>query len=205
MSTTAEIDYLDGEFSVQENEPSTLLELTSLIGEQGVIDETVSNLRYRNKYPRVYKIVSREIGELGFAKPVKEEKTNKDGTIKKIHVSDMDHAREFLKADPETHRPILQDLFSKVGSAEALYVKGERAGGGGKISQAALDAANGFFALGDDIVEEKVTIIENLVPGYKVGRDSDGAATPESVARGVMALNRFLQKQAQNAALGALK
>lgn len=198
-----EIDYLDGEFTVQESEPSTIAELTELIGETAVVDETTSNLRYRNKYPRVYKLVSKEVSALGFARPVKETKTLKDGTIKEIHVSEMDHIRAFLKAD-EAHRSILQELFTKTAQAEVLYVKGERTGNGGKVSQAATDAANGLIAKGDDAVEAAVSKIEESVPGYKVGRDGDNAVTPESLARGIMALQKKLTQDALKASTALL-
>jgi hypothetical protein len=39
MPQTTEIDYLDGEFSVQESEPSTIPECIELIGEAAVVDE----------------------------------------------------------------------------------------------------------------------------------------------------------------------
>ena len=205
-SISAEVDYLDGEFTVQESEPSTIDGLKALIGEQGVIDETVSNLRYRNKYPRVYKLVSAALTkDHGFARAVKETKTLKDKTVKNILISEMDHARAFLAADDATNRPILQELFAYHGALEPLYVKGERAGGGGKISQAALDASNAFFAAGDDKVEDVVGKIEAFVPSYKVGRDGDNNITPESLARGIQTLNKYRMKQASADAMSALK
>jgi hypothetical protein len=36
-----------------------------------------------------------------------------------------------------------------------------------------------------------------MVPGYKVGRDAENSVTPESLARGIQALNTFLKKQAE--------
>lgn len=196
---TVEIDYLDGNISVEEDEPSTIAECVALIGEQGTVSETTSNLRYRNKYPRVYKKSSKEL-ELLVPREVKSEEKKKDGTIKKILVSETDHLRVCWQKDPK----LTNETITKHAKNEPLYVKGERAGGGGKISQAALDASNGFFAAGDDVVEEKVGIIESMVPGYKVGRDAEGSVTPESLARGIQALNKYLMKQAQSAALGAL-
>lgn len=201
MPQTQEIDYLDGEFSVQETEPSTIPECIELIGEAAVVDETTSNLRYRNKYPRVYKLVSKEVEGLGFARDVKETKVNKDKTERKVFISEMDHLRAFLKAD-ESHRAILAELFNKIAPAQPLYVKGERTGGGGKISQAAMDAANAFFA--SDEQNEKAELIESMVPGYKLARDAEGNLTPESLARGIQALNKNLMKAAQQKALSAL-
>lgn len=194
---TEEIDYLDGEFSIQESAPSTIAECVAIIGEEAVVSETTSNLRYRNKYPRVYRKVSEEVvKEHGFERAVKEVKKNKDGTDRKILVSEMDHLRAFLKADPETNRPILLDAFTRIAQSEPLYVKGERSGGGGKVSQAALDSANAIIAAGDDKIEAVISKIEEIVTGYKVGRDSDGNATPESIARGIMALNKKLTQDA---------
>src|SRR5437867_1521410 len=142
---TTEVDYLDGEFTTTEKEPSTIPELREMIGEEGVIENVNSNLRYRNKYPRVYKRVRQEVIRLGFERRVKKEELNKDGTVKKILVSDMDHLREFLAKDEAEHRPVLQELFDRVSNEEPLYVKGERVAGGGRIAQGALDAANKYF------------------------------------------------------------
>ena len=217
-----EIDYLDGEFTITESEPSTIDELKSLIGEEAIVENVVANLRYRNKYPRVYRAVSVALTALGFARPVKETKVMKDKTVKNVLVSEMDHIRAARTAThPDTTDEatgevtkglpvianadtVIAELFSTHGTAEPLYVKGERSGGGGKISAAALDTANSFFAAGDEVVESKVEIIEAEVPGYKVGRDGDGNATPESVARGIQALNKHLAKKAQAAALNVL-
>lgn len=195
MPQTTDIDYLDGEFTVQESEPSTIAELTEMIGEAAVVDETTSNLRYRNKYPRVYKAVSKAI-EPDFPRDVKETKTLKDGTTREVKISENDHLRAYLLTGDDA-RARLAELFTSIAQSEPLYVKGERSGGGGKVSQANLDAANGWFAEGVDVVEDKVSIIESMVPGYKVGRDADGAPTPESVARGIAALNKHLLNEQQ--------
>ena len=203
---TTEIDYLDGEVTISEEEPSTIDECIELIGETAVVDETTSNLRYRNKYPRVYKKASADMNGMGgdFTRAVKETKKNKDGTEKKILVSEMDHLRACYTLNKEGAEAVAAAI-GKHALSEPLYVKGERTGGGGKVSQAAMDAANGFFAQSDEVVEEKILVIEGQVPGYKVARDADGAATPESLARGIMMLQRHLMKQAQAAALTALR
>lgn len=197
---TTEVDYLDGEFTTTEKEPSTIAELVAMIGEDAVVENVNSNLRYRNKYPRVYKRVSEEATKLGFARRVKKEEQNKDGTIKKIFVSDMDHLRDYLAKDEATSRPILQELFDRIANEEPLYVKGERSGGGGRIAQGALDAANKYFAKGDEEVDRVVDQIESLIPGYKVGRDGDNNVTVESVARGIQALQRHITQQARKQA-----
>lgn len=200
MATTSDIDYLDGEFTVQENEPSTLSEVVEIIGEQATVDEAVSNLRYRNKYPRVYNKVSAAIATF-FPRAVKTSTTKADGTVKNVLVSANDHLRDFLKTGEDARAELL-GLFTSIAQAEPLYVKGERTGGGGKVAQATLDAANGFFAAGkeDDIAEK----IESMVPHYKCGRDAEGNLTVESLARGIQALERHLAKQAPKA-LDALK
>lgn len=209
MNTT-DIDYLDGEFTVQESEPSTLAEVVTIVGtEAAVIEDAVSNLRYRNKYPRVYKKVSAEVAaKHGFPRAVVSTKTLKDGTVRNVHESENDHLRAFLKgreeeveADgkkeskivtpaPEGNREILAGLFTSIANAEPLFVQGERTGGGGKVSAAALETANKFFAAGTDKVEASAAKIEEMVPGYKIGRDSDGAVTPDSLARGIQALDK---------------
>jgi hypothetical protein len=199
-----EVDYLDGEFTTTEKEPSTIPELREMIGEEGVIENVNSNLRYRNKYPRVYKRVSQEVIKLGFERRVKKEELNKDGTVKKILVSDMDHLREFLAKDEMENRPVLQALFDRIANEEPLYVKGERVGGGGRIAQGALDAANKYFAKGDDEVDRVVLTIEERIPGFKVARDGENNVTPESVARGIQALQRYLMQQAKKATKIAL-
>ncbi len=192
---TTDIDYLDGEFTVSESEPNTIDECKELIGEAGVVDETTSNLRYRNKYPRVYKLVSAAVVALGFARGVKETKTLKDGTTKDVLVDATAHLRAFMGSSPE-NKTKLGELFTQIAPEQPLYVKGERTGGSGKISEAAMAAANSKFAAGSDAVDKAIAIIEANVPGYKIGRDADGEATPESLARGISALNKHLAVEA---------
>lgn len=216
---TEEIDYLDGVFQVQEEIPTTFEEISALIGPESVVEEAVFNLYYRNKYPRVYKRVSSDVESLGFKRKVVSTKTLKDGTVREVKESENDHLRAYLKGRfakndegkevqtepaPEGSKDTLQELFVKHGQSEPLFVKGERAGGGGKVAQAALTTANGFFAAGDEKVEEVATKIEALVPGYKVGRDGEGSVTPESLARGIQALNKHLENLAKKQASAAL-
>jgi hypothetical protein len=184
-----EIDYLDDQITVAEDEPTTLGDLVALYGEEAVRSYAADNWRYRNKHPRVYKKASAELAEK-FPRAVKEEKTLADGTKKKIYDSEINHLRECYKQDPE----LTTTVITKHAQAEPLFVKGERVGGG-KIGQAAMDAANGLFAEGDDAVENAVNVMEATVPGLKVGRDADNAVTPESLARGIQTLNKYLVKQ----------
>lgn len=215
---TEEIEYLDGKFTVNGQDPDTLAELQSLgFSEADVVAGAVADLRYRNKYPRVYKAVSADIEKNhGFARAVAKTETKKDGTVKNIMESPNDHLRAALTGrknaegvvDPSTAlanaQSILAGLFSQYDASEPLYVKGERSGLGSKVSEASLAAANGFFAEGNDKVEKIAAYIESQVPGYKLGRDAEGELTPESVARGISALNKHLQKQAAAAAVAAL-
>lgn len=202
MPSPVEVDYLDGKYVVNEQEPATIAEVVELLGEEAVRKSAIDDNRYRNKYPRVYKKVSEAIA-LTFPRAVKEEKTNKDGTVKKILISTMDHIREYDKSGHEAEAK-LAELFPRIANEEPLFVKGERAGGGGKVSAGALDASNGFFAEGPDKVEAVCGFIESQVPGYKVGRDGDGEATPESVARGIQALNKKMEQDAKKAAAAGL-
>jgi len=190
------VDYLDGEFTVDEKEPSTIPELIAMIGEDSVVENVNSNLRYRNKYPRVYKRVSRELIKLGIDKRVKKEELTKDGTVKKVLESDMDHLRGYLASNESDHRPVLQELFDRIGNEEPMHVKGERSGGG-RIAQGALDAANKYFAKGDDEVERVVQIIEDKVPGCKIPRDGENNVDVYGLARGIQMLDRYLTQLAR--------
>lgn len=188
-----EVAYLDGEFDILEDVPSTISELVDLYGEENVVESCVADIRYRNKYPRVYKAVAKSIEEQGFAREVVKEETKADGTVKKTMESDNNFLRRFLGAD-EANREILGAAFKEVAQAQPLYVKGERAAGQGKVSAQALEAANGIFAQGR---QEKVSDhIEATVPGFKLARTADGNVTPESLARGISALQKHLSKNA---------
>lgn len=208
---TEEITYLDGEFTVQEEVPATAAELIPIIGETAMVDEAVSNLYYRNRYPRVYKAVSAAVSALGFDRAVIKETTGKDGTVKKTHESPMDHLRAFLfgRKDkdsdtittpaPEGSRDKLGALFLDIGPKAPLFVQGERVGGGGKISAANMANAQGIFDEGPESVDGAITTIESMVPGYKIARDPDGDATVESLARGIAALDKHLKNAAPKA------
>lgn len=194
---TESIDFLDGEIAVEVETPSTIADFTPLgLSEQDVIDEAVGNLRYRNFYPRVYKKASKEL-ESASPKVVKDTKTLKDGTVKNVHESDIDHLRSIYKTQPE----VVRATVTKHAQAELLYVKGERSGSFGKIGKQFLDTANTVFALGDEKVEDVVSKIEAKVPGYKVGRDADGNPTVESLARGLTTLSKSIEAQAKKDAL----
>lgn len=214
-----DIDYLDGEFTIQENEPSTLAELQALLGtEEAVVDEVTSNLRYRNKYPRVYREVSKLVTERhGFPRKVVDQKKLRDNTVRDVLESENDHLRSFWKGRagedgtitepaPEGNRELLAGLFTEVanGSQSALYIEGERRSGGGKVSAATTELANKIFANGTEKVNEAAERIEANVAGYKVGRDAEGQVTVESLARGIQALQKDAEAKAKRAANAAL-
>lgn len=194
-----EISYLDDVFTITEDEPSTLAEVVELLGDDAVRQLAVDNVRYRNKHPRVYKAVSAAV-EPSFPREIKSSTTAADGTVKTTKVSTIDHLRAYLATGDEA-KAVLAELFNTHANSQPLYVKGERSGGGGKIGKEAMDAANAIFAQGDDKVESVAAKIEGAVPGYKIGRDADGAATPESLARGISALQKHLAKQSLLSAL----
>lgn len=210
MSKQVEVKYLDGDFTVLEDHPASAQELISLIGEEAVVDNTNANLLYRNKYPRVYGKVSETIAsENAFPRLKTGTKTKKDGSSSDVLESEMDHIRAFLygrkngegvieSPAPEENKTILQALFELHGQAEPMFVQGERAGTGGKISQAAIDTANLRFAAGEEAVSKMVTGIETLMGSpFKVGRDADGEVTPETLARAIQALNIKAKRDAE--------
>lgn len=225
---SVEIKYLDGLFIVNESQPGNFGEISALIGEDAAVEEAVDNLRYRNKYPRVYRKVSAAlVSELGFARIATSQKTMADKSIKDILESENDHLRAYLNgrksgdiviteapsqeevdgqpSEYETRKAALLDLFTTIATAEPLYVKGERTGGGGKISKDAQDNANALFAKGTDTVEKAASAIESRVGGgFKVGRDAEGNILPETLARGIMALNRAIEAEAKKASAGVL-
>lgn len=194
--TDATVEYLDGEIEVTEQEPDRLPELTEMLGEKVIVEETVSNLRYRNKHPRVYRKASDELKSV-LERPTKGETKLKDGTTRPIFVSHIEHCRAAYKVDKDK----TTEVITKYALSEPLYVKGERAAGGGRISAGAQANANNFFAEGTEKVEAVAKAIEEEVPGYKVLRDSDGEVTPEALARGLMALGSYMKKQAEKKVL----
>lgn len=219
--TTEEIKYLDGEFIVNEETPNTVAEVVALIGEPATVDAAVDDLRYRNKYPRVYREVSEKLEkEHGFPRIVVSTKTLKDKSVKHVHESHMDHIRAFHTGRPEVTLPdgtvspavpapdnstaTLQTLFTSIGQAAPLYIKGERTGSQGKVAEGYVTAANAIFAKGDDVVETTVEKIEAALPGFKVVRDSDKAVTPDALARGLQNMVKAKQAEAQRAAMAEI-
>lgn len=174
------VAYLNKKIVVEEEQPSTIKELVTLIGEEGVVSNTIANIYYRNKYPRVYKRVSDEVSKLGFP-PVEVNGKMQD---------EMQHLRAFYVGKP-AHAAMLQEMFEKVAREEPLFIKGDRVGGG-KVGQGALDAAHRYIAEGPEKVNDAVSTIENMLPGFHVSRDPEGVVSPESLAKGIQTLQRHL-------------
>lgn len=188
---TEEVAYLDDQILVKEETEDTLADIVAVYGEEFVRKYFVSNLRYRNKHPRVYKKASAELVPFLSLKF-----KTQPGTEKKIYEKPLDHLHRCYKKNAE----LTTAVISKFAQSEPLYVKGDRTGVGGKISQTAIDNANTFFAEGDDVVEGKVLTIEALVPNYKVERDEQNAVTPDGLARGIQMLSNHLDRQAKETA-----
>lgn len=182
------IAYLNKEILVEEEEPSTIQELTTLVGEEGLVSNTIKNLRYRNKYPRVYARVSSEITQRGFPPQVKD----KDKDDKPIYQDEMEHIRAYYTSG---HKTEVEKMFERIANEEPLFIRGDRSGGG-RVAQGALDAAHRYFAEGKDKVTDAVQTIEQMLPGYRVRRDA-GELTPEDLARGIQTLQRHLTSKAK--------
>lgn len=202
--TETEVDYLDGEITVLEQEPTEIAELLTIDGltQKQIVEETVSNCRYRSKHPRVYKKTSETLkaltprAETAKSKEDREKSPNK----KPIFVSHLEHCRALLKLD----RVKTTEVLSKFALEEPLYVRGPAVGGTGRINAKSLAAANNYFAEGPERVEAVAKMIEDLVPSFKVARDEDDAVTPESLARALMALTKHMEKDAARRAEAAL-
>ncbi len=175
------VKYLNKKISVEEEQPSTIKELVTLIGEEGTVTNAVSNLYYRNKFPRVYRRVSEEVVKLGFPMVAVV-----DGKIQ----DEMKHLRAFYTAKPENVQ-ILAALFKRIALEEPLFIKGDRTGGG-KVGQGALDAAHRYIAEGPTKVADAVNTIEMMLPGFRISREPNGEVAPESLAKGIQTLQRHL-------------
>lgn len=209
MTKSEPIDVLYGRFAVQLNKPATVEEFDNSVGEAGAaLESGISDVFYRNTLPRLYKEV---VAKLGIAKkqavdakgqPITR-KTGKGEAEKDVEVKESDIvAIDRAIREGDVTEDDARSAFESAADAIAFYVKG--AGGGGKISEAALTSANGIIAQGEENIEEKVGIIESRVPGYKVNRDNDGAVSAEALARGIMALQKHLQAEAARNAKQAL-
>lgn len=205
------IDVLYGNCEVTFKVPSTVEESDNLIGAGETLNGSNSDIMYRNTLPRFYKAVSKALVDDGYAK---QSQKNKDGSVKtttkadksvvEVSESDIEHIeRVRAEGDAELQTKI-GDLLRSTATSFPFYAEGAR-GGSGKLPQAILDAVEPFFVAGPDSVENAVANLEKAVPGYKVMRDSDGAVTRESLARGVQALNKKIEADAKKSALATLQ
>lgn len=207
MPKTIEISVLYSNFDVNVNVPSTYEEGDALVGETGgVLDGFISDCSARNFLPRLYAAVSKELVTAGHSKKVTgKSEPKKDGTTSDILESNIVHIGRIHTEGDDALKTLIGERLQAVASSIPFYSAAERAaGGGGKISQGAQDAANEFFSQGDDVVESKVQLIEGMVPAYKVARDAQNAVTPESLARGIQALQTHALRQAKAATAAAL-
>lgn len=207
-----EVKLLNGEFTLNASAPTTVEEAAAALGGsvENVVEEAVSNVRYRNWYPRVYGKASEAITKDGFPKEQAVDKNGtplvkakKDGTETKVMESDMDHLRRFVDGGEE-NKEILGGILSGLCESEPLFVQGERVGGGGKIAANILEEAKKRIAAGDEVVDKTVAAVEATVPGYKVGRTPEGAVTEESLARGIAAYTKYKLDEAKKGALAGL-
>lgn len=200
------IDVLYGKFEAVFQVPSTVEESDNLLGETGAtLDGSNDNVVYRNTLPRFYGAIADALiasghkkNITGQTKPKKADEKPKDILEGDIPFIDRVHT----EGDDELKKQI-GELVSQHSATTPFYVEGQR-GGGGKVSQGALDAANRFFAEGDVKVEAVIEHIESTIPGYKVAKDASGAATPESLARAIQALGKHAEVQAKKATANAL-
>ncbi len=201
---TEEIKLLGGKFTCNAQMQSTIAELVTLLGsEDAVVDETVSNILYRNWYPRVYRKASTQVSEGGF--PVTEESREKrEGKDDKVvFESPMDHLKRFIDGNDENEAK-LKGIFDSLCASEPLYVKGERTAGGGKLSDEAKKASASFFAAGPEAIRKAVAGIEANYPGYKVVLGAEGLPSEEGLARGIQSLGKYLKDKKEKEAKAEL-
>lgn len=207
MPKTIEIDVLYGSFTISKEVPATYDEADTLLGETGgALDGFIADCTARNFLPRLYREVSKKLVELGHAREqTGEGPAKKDGTKNPVFETHIAHVERVRAAGDDALKATIGTMLTDTAAAIPYYEKGERTGFGGKVAQSALDGANRLFAQGDDKVEETIKAIEAHVPGYKVARDADQQATPESLARGISAFIKHTQEAAKKQALGMLE
>lgn len=208
-TASALYDLVEVDFTV----PSTVEEFDNQVGEAGAcLAGGISDVIYRNTYPRLYKTASAELAKthpkVQAEKDGKPQFTSpKTGEPKPVMEADMSHLERIWTEgvknedgtpDPEATVALqtqIAELLQSTAKSLPFYVEG-RSGdgsGAGKVSQANLDAANGWLAAGDEAaITRRIGVIESKVPGYKVRAEEDGTYTAESLARGIAALNKQL-------------
>ena len=158
-----------------------------MIGEVGgTLENAINDIVARNFLPRLYAEVAKQF--LGEFPKSKKELTNI------AYVGELwDNHKELRKQ--------INEAFQVAKESVPFYSSPER-GGGGKISQAAMDGANKYFAGGKQ--ESVAKFIEEQC-GYVAQRDEDNAVTIEGLARGIQALERHLKRVSEQQTKAALE
>ena len=187
MAKLKETDILYGNITVEHEVPSDYSEddlrkfgLTMV----DVLDGFIADCVARNFLPRLYRGISRTLARNGQPKKVISEEDKKV-----IYESDIVHFGR-VWSNEKGSKEYLIELAQKTASSTPFFSTVER-GGGGKISQRALDAANKWLA--DGVEKDKADMIEAMLAGYKVPRDAEGNLTPEGLARGIQAFTKFIE------------
>ncbi len=200
------ISVLYDTFDIIKSVPSTYDEGDKLVGEiGGLLDGWLSDCIARNFLRRLYRDVSAKLVEKGWPRAVikTEKRAGKDDI--NIYESHIVHIGRIHDESKETEfKAYIGKLLQETATTIPLYEAGDRQSTGGRINQGSIDAANEFFAQGDEQVEKTATLIEAMVPGYKIGRDEQLAVTPETLARGIQALEKHIEKEAKSKAKAAL-
>lgn len=205
MPKQIEVSVLYDTTDVLVNVPSTYEEGDALVGEVGgVLDGFIADCTARNFLPRLYKTVAKQMQDAGHKKAVtgKTTPSKEGGTVNDIYETDIKFLGRIVEED-ETLKPDVIAKLNSTASSIPFWEKGERTGGG-KISTVSQELANKVFSAGPDKVEAAATAIESRVPGLVVGRDSNGAVTPEGLARAIHAMNKHVEAEAKREAAGLL-
>jgi hypothetical protein len=178
-----ETDVLYGNVTVTHPVPSNYEEGDKMVGiTGGVLDGFNSDCVARNFLPRLYRETAKSFIE-------RFPKKNNGTDDKPVVPTDIAYLGQLWDEHKDLRREIESTLMKK--AREVPFYQSIQTSGGGKISQAAIDAANKFIAEGREV--KSAEYIEDNVPGYTVQRGPDGKPTLEGLARGVQALQRHLK------------
>ena len=212
MSKPLNISVVNDSYEITTQVPGTPEELDALIGETGAtLDIAISYLAPRNYLSRFYGAVSKQLVVEGFPRtqavndagePIVSKKA--DGSTTAVQETPLKHIDRYRTSSDDAGKVKLGELLASTASTLPFYAEGDRSGGGqGKLAAATIEAANAMVA--DGSADANAEIIEQMVPGFKIGRDADGALTPETLARGIQRLEKHLQEEAKNKAKGLFK
>lgn len=199
-----EIDALYGNITITKDVPSTYEEAESLIGEAGgLLKGWLADTIARNYLPRVYDAVSAEI-EPNFPVAVVGQEEKKDGTKTDVKETAIKHVGRYFESLPDDEaKKAFAASFNSTAVSLPLYAKGERGGGGGRVAEWAIEAANQKFAASQQ--NATADAIETKTSGaVKVARDADGNPTVDSLARGIAALAKWIEQQSKKDAMASL-